>query len=115
MSDKIVVRFLKAWRGYSADELAGFDPDVVEGLKAKGFAELYEGAGGTTSRQRATKPAASKPRAAKSSGKPDESGEGGSDDGGAGGAENGEGTDGADGGEGAADESTENTDDEAKP
>ena len=114
MSDKIVVRFLKAWRGYSADELAGFDPDVVEGLKAKGFAELYEGAGGATSRQRATKPAASKPRAAKPSGKPDEGGEGGPDDGGAGGAENGEGTDGADGG-GAADESTENTDDEAKP
>jgi hypothetical protein len=42
MSDKIVVRFLKAWRGYSADELAGFDPDVVDGLKTKGFAEVYE-------------------------------------------------------------------------
>lgn len=115
MSDKIVVRFLKAWRGYSADELAGFDPDVVEGLKIKGFAEVYEGAGGAISRQRASKPAASKPRAAKPSGKPDESGEGGSDDVDAGGAENGEGTDGADGGGGAADESTENTDDEAKP
>ncbi|KMN16071.1 hypothetical protein TU85_25480 [Pseudomonas helleri] len=115
MSDKIVVRFLKAWRGYSADELAGFDPDVVEGLKAKGFAEVYEGAGGATSRQRASKPAASKPRVAKPSGKPDESGEDGSDDVDAGGAENGEGTDGADGGGGAADESAENTDDEAKP
>ena len=115
MSDKVVVRFLKAWRGYSADELAGFDPDVVEGLKTKGFAEVYEGAGGATSRQRASKPAASKPRAAKPSGKPDESGEGGSDYVDAGGAENGEGTDGADGGGGAADESTENTDDEAKP
>lgn len=42
MSDKIVVRFLKAWRGYSADELAGFDEEVVEGLKSKGFAEVYE-------------------------------------------------------------------------
>lgn len=42
MSDKVVVRFLKAWRGYSADELAGFDSDVVEGLKSKGFAEVYE-------------------------------------------------------------------------
>lgn len=42
MSDKVVVRFLKAWRGYSVDELAGFDPEVVEGLKAKGFAEVYE-------------------------------------------------------------------------
>lgn len=112
MSDKVVVRFLKAWRGYSADELAGFDPDVVEGLKTKGFAEVYEGAGGATSRQRVSKPAASKPRAAKPSGKSDEGGEGGPDDGG---AENSEGTDGADGGEGAADETTENTDEEAKP
>lgn len=42
MSDKIVVRFLKAWRGYSADELAGFEEEVVEGLKSKGFAEVYE-------------------------------------------------------------------------
>lgn len=58
MSDKVVVRFLKAWRGYSVDELAGFDPEVVEGLKAKGFAEVHEGEGGT----------ASKPKAAKSSG-----------------------------------------------
>jgi|GEM_PF-4825900 len=115
MSDKVVVRFLKAWRGYSADELAGFDPDVVEGLKAKGFAEVYEGAGGATSRQRASKPAASKPRAAKPNGKSDEGGEGGPDDGGAGGAENGESTDGGDGGDGVADESTENTDDDAKP
>lgn len=42
MSDKVVVRFLKAWRGYSADELAGFDEEVAEGLKSKGFAEVYE-------------------------------------------------------------------------
>lgn len=42
MSDKVVVRFLKAWRGYSADELAGFDEAVADGLKTKGFAEVYE-------------------------------------------------------------------------
>ena len=42
MSNKVVVRFLKAWRGYSADELAGFDEEVAEGLKSKGFAEVYE-------------------------------------------------------------------------
>jgi hypothetical protein len=42
MSDKVVVRFLKAWRGYSADELAGFDEAVADGLKSKGFAEAYE-------------------------------------------------------------------------
>lgn len=42
MSNKVVVRFLKAWRGYSAEELAGFDEEVAEGLKSKGFAEAYE-------------------------------------------------------------------------
>lgn len=56
MSDKVVVRFLKAWRGYSADELAGFDQEVAEGLKTKGFAEAYE------------KPKAGKTAAAKTSG-----------------------------------------------
>ena len=110
MSDKIVVRFLKAWRGYSADELAGFDTDVVEGLKAKGFAEVYEGAGGATSRQRASKPAASKPRAAKPSGKADEN----ADDG-PGGAGNGEGNEDNVGGEGGEGEDLETTDDDEKP
>ena len=113
MSDKVVVRFLKAWRGYSADELAGFDSDVVEGLKAKGFAEVYEGAGGATSRQRASKPAASKPRAAKPSGKADEN----ADDG-PGGAGNGEGNEdnvGGEGGEGEDLENLETTDEEEKP
>lgn len=56
MSDKVVVRFLKAWRGYSADELAGFDQEVAEGLKSKGFAEAYE------------KPKAGKAASAKTSG-----------------------------------------------
>ncbi|MQT31330.1 hypothetical protein [Pseudomonas helleri] len=113
MSDKVVVRFLKAWRGYSADELAGFDSDVVEGLKAKGFAEVYEGAGGATSRQRASKPAASKPRAAKPSGKADEN----ADDG-PGGAGNGEGNEdnvGGEGGEGEDLENLETTDEDEKP
>lgn len=110
MSDKVVVRFLKAWRGYSADELAGFDPDVVEGLKAKGFAEVYEGAGGATSRQRASKPAASKPRAAKPSGKADEN----ADDG-PGGAGNGEGNEDNVGGEGGEGEDLETTDEDEKP
>lgn len=110
MSDKVVVRFLKAWRGYSADELAGFDSDVVEGLKAKGFAEVYEGAGGATSRQRASKPAASKPRAAKPSGKADES----ADDG-PGGAGNGEGNEDNVGGEGGEGEDLETNDEDEKP
>lgn len=108
MSDKIVVRFLKAWRGYSADELAGFDPDVVEGLKVKGFAEVYEG-GGAASRPKATKTSTGKPRASKPSDKPDGNGDGGTGDGGSGGAE---GAGAAAGGEG---ESTESADDEEKP
>ena len=113
MSDKVVVRFLKAWRGYSVDELAGFDTEVVEGLKTKGFAEVYEGAGGATSRQRASKPAASKPRAAKPSGKADEN----ADDG-PGGAGNGEGNEdnvGGEGGEGEDLENLETTDEDEKP
>ncbi len=105
MNDKIVVRFLKAWRGYSADELAGFDPDVVEGLKVKGFAEVYEG-GGAGSRPKATKTSAGKTRASKPSDKPDGNGDGGTGDGGVDGAE------GAAGGEG---ESTESADNEEKP
>jgi hypothetical protein len=61
MSNKVVVRFLKAWRGYSADELAGFDEEVVEGLKSKGFAEVYE-------KPKAGKTAAAKTSSAKNAG-----------------------------------------------
>ena len=63
MSDKVVVRFLKAWRGYSADELAGFDSDVVEGLKSKGFAEVYE-------KPKAGKASSQKTSSGKNSGEP---------------------------------------------
>ena len=68
MSDKVVVRFLKAWRGYSADELAGFEEEVVEGLKSKGFAEIYEGAGESASKSKSSKNA-SKPAGQKGAGK----------------------------------------------
>jgi hypothetical protein len=67
MSDKVVVRFLKAWRGYSADELAGFDEAVADGLKAKGFAEAYEADGeagrkpAKVSRAAVSKPNSQKP------------------------------------------------------
>lgn len=108
MSDKVVVRFLKAWRGYSADELAGFDSDVVEGLKTKGFAEVYEGSG-TPSKSKPAKASTGKPRAPKPSGKPDENAAGGTGEAGPGGTD----TDEDDAGDDA--ESTENTDDEAKP
>ena len=58
MSDKVVVRFLKAWRGYSADELAGFDEEVAEGLKSKGFAEVYEGDNSAAGKSKTGKPGA---------------------------------------------------------
>lgn len=65
MTDKVVVRFLKAWRGYSADELAGFDQAVVEGLQAKGFAEVYEPSGGTSAKSKGGKGKTAKAGAAK--------------------------------------------------
>ena len=67
MSEKIVVQFVKAWRGYSAGELAGFDADVVDGLKAKGFAEVYEKSGAATSKAKPTKAASVKAGATKAS------------------------------------------------
>lgn len=114
MSDKVVVRFLKAWRGYSADELAGFDSDVVEGLKLKGFAEAYEG-NGTPSKPKPAKASTGKPRAPKPSGKPDENADGGTGEAGPGGTDTDEDDDGGEGGAGDGAENTENTDDDEKP
>ncbi|VVM93679.1 hypothetical protein PS673_02921 [Pseudomonas fluorescens] len=70
MSDKVVVRFLKAWRGYSADELAGFDEAVADGLKTKGFAEAYE-ADGESQRKpaKSSRVAGSKPNSQKTGGR----------------------------------------------
>jgi hypothetical protein len=95
MSDKVIVRFLKAWRGYSADELAGFDEEVAEGLKSKGFAEAYE-------KPKAGKAASQKANALKNAG---ETGTAGSSTEPSGAASNG-----AEGSEG-----NPGTDDEAKP
>jgi hypothetical protein len=66
MTDKVVVRFLKAWRGYSADELAGFDQTVVEGLQTKGFAEIYDPSGETSPKSKGGKGKTAKAGAAKS-------------------------------------------------
>ncbi|MCL9653564.1 hypothetical protein L2088_02500 [Pseudomonas protegens] len=80
MSNLIVVRFLKAWRGYSAEELAGFDEAVVVGLEAKGFAERYEeGGDGRPSRK-------GRSSASKAASKPAESGSADTSDSGAGNA-----------------------------
>lgn len=82
MNDKVVVRFLKAWRGYSADELAGFDEAVVEGLKSKGFAEVYEGDGSPPKSKAKKSPGKSGRQSTPRAGTGD--GEGSGDDGGAG-------------------------------
>ncbi|MFI8616491.1 hypothetical protein ACIGHN_13400 [Acidovorax sp. NPDC077693] len=37
-----IVKFLKPWRGYNTGEVAGFDPDVVETLKAGKVVEDYD-------------------------------------------------------------------------
>lgn len=113
MSDKVVVRFLKAWRGYSADELAGFDAAVAKGLKAKGFAEAYEG-GGAPSKPKPARASTVKVRAPKPSGKPDENADGGTGDDGAGGAEHEEDDEGGEGG-GEGVEGLDNNDDDEKP
>ncbi|WP_185833396.1 hypothetical protein [Pseudomonas veronii] len=105
MSEKIVVRFLKSWRGYSVDELAGFDPAVVEGLELKGFAEVYED-NGTGSKSKPTKGSASKPGNKKTAGKGARKDQ--ADDAG---GEGGEGGEGSDGGAGTGDDGA----DDAKP
>ena len=69
MSDKVVVRFLKAWRGYSADELAGFDEAVADGLKSKGFAEAYKADGEGAKRPKSVAAAAGKVTTGKTAGK----------------------------------------------
>ncbi|MFL1478285.1 hypothetical protein [Pseudomonas grimontii] len=124
MSEKIVVRFLKAWRGYSVDELAGFDPAVVEGLELKGFAEVYEDTG-TVSKAKPTKGSASKPgnkKTAATGAKKDQAADAGGEDGGNGGADGSAGTDGAPADSGGAAEAGGSDDtggeddaDEAKP
>jgi hypothetical protein len=118
MSEKIVVRFLKAWRGYSVDELAGFDPAVVEGLESKGFAEVYEDTG-TASKSKPAKGPSSKPGTKKTAGsgaKNDQAADAGGEGGANTGADGGAGTDNAsaDSG-GSADTGGEDGADEAKP
>lgn len=42
-AEKLIVKFLKGWRGYNTDEVAGFDPDVAKALVDGGVAEPVEG------------------------------------------------------------------------
>ena len=42
MSKLISVTFVKAWRGYSKGEVAGFEPKVAQGLVDAGFANGKE-------------------------------------------------------------------------
>lgn len=52
----VAVRFVKRWRGYNPDEVAGFEPEVAEQLVDGGAAE-YPGKGAA---KRAAKTADSK-------------------------------------------------------
>lgn len=67
MSDKVVVRFLRSWRGYSTNELAGFDSAVADALIEGGFAERDAGkalkAAAPKGAGRAGKAASAKPSA----------------------------------------------------
>ncbi|RDL19970.1 hypothetical protein [Pseudomonas jessenii] len=68
MTDKVVVRFLKAWRGYSTDELAAFDQTVVDGLESKGFAEVHQAGGETAAKGKGAKGKSQKSGTAKADG-----------------------------------------------
>lgn len=41
MSEKVIVKFTKPWRGYSPGEIAGFDESVVEALVGGGVASHH--------------------------------------------------------------------------
>ena len=41
MSEKVIVKFTKPWRGYSPGEVAGFEEDVAEALVGGGVASGY--------------------------------------------------------------------------
>lgn len=89
MTDKVVVRFLKAWRGYSTDELAAFDQAVVDGLESKGFAEVHQAGGETATKGKGGKGKTQKAGTAKAEGN-QPAGVGGNPDGTGGGADNNE-------------------------
>lgn len=52
-----IVRFLKPWRGYAADEKAGFEADTAAVLVDKGLAEY---SGKSASKKKASKTRTSK-------------------------------------------------------
>lgn len=39
----VIIKFTGSWRGYSAEEVAGFPEDIAKSLIDGGRAELYEG------------------------------------------------------------------------
>lgn len=41
--EKVVVKFVKHWRGYNAGEVAGFDPELAQRLQDGGVAEKHGG------------------------------------------------------------------------
>jgi hypothetical protein len=49
MSEKVIVKFTKPWRGYSPGEIAGFEESVAEALVGGGVASGYSPASATAS------------------------------------------------------------------
>lgn len=51
MSKKTIVTFVKPWRGYGPDEVAGFDKKEADVLLEKGIAQVYSGKKATAKRE----------------------------------------------------------------
>lgn len=49
MSEKVIVKFTKPWRGYSPGEVAGFEESVAEALVGGGVASGYSSASAAAS------------------------------------------------------------------
>lgn len=66
MSKLVSVTFVKAWRGYSKKEVAGFDPKVAQGLVDGGFATSKDltGKGKAAGKSGTTEPTAEEKAAA---------------------------------------------------
>lgn len=60
-NEKVAVKFLKSWRGYSAGEVAGFGQVAADDLVKGKVAELVKG-GKAAAKPATAKPAASKPK-----------------------------------------------------
>lgn len=60
-NEKVAVKFLKSWRGYSAGEVAGFGQVAADDLVKGKVAELVKGTGKGSGKGGAAKPGSGKP------------------------------------------------------